>query len=444
MTENYIQGPREFPELRAFMKESIMQHSSLPRVQRDLKGLREKWKAEKAMLRPFEDTHLLGLLPPRERVDHLVQLYLETFETIYRIIHIPSFWNEYGRFWEDPHIARPAFIVILLLMMATVHCISLKEAPSYIGDSSRARETAVSFIEASETWLRRQTNKHLYLGLWQIRCLLPIAKQANTVKKKETWTIVGNLVRQAMSSGFHRDPVLLGPKVSVFNQQMRRRLWATIVELDLQASIERGMPSALAALSSDTTRVSNIDDEDFNENSKQEPSQKPPDEFTYSSFLHVGSNSLPLRISLNTVLNDLTPHPSYDEVLAYNEQITEKLDDIPTFKIPDFKPDTANLSELPLALLDIQLRQYLILLHGPYARRAESNPRYHLSKITCFDASSRILDYHSKFVAQGNYALCVFRNDIFRAALTLCHNAYVSSTMRSKTLPPLPLFPPLN
>lgn len=34
----------------------------------------------------------------------------------------------------------------------------------------------------------------------------------------------------------------MGSKVSPFYIEMRWRIWATIVELDLQASVDRGMP----------------------------------------------------------------------------------------------------------------------------------------------------------------------------------------------------------
>jgi hypothetical protein len=281
-------------------------------------------------------------------------------------------------------------------------------------------------------WLHRQSQKHVYLPIWQIRCLSLLAKMSNTVKKKRTWTSAGNLMRQAMSAGFHRDPSLLGAKVSVFDQEMRRRLWATIVELELQASIDRGMPSALAGFPCDVAPVLNINDEDFGEDSRNAPAQKPWNEYTATSFLHLSRSSFSLRVSLNSLLNELSSHAEYEDVLIYDEKIMHKLQEIPT------RTDSGAIHEDPLfpdlirTLLDVQLRQFLILLHGPFARQAQSNSRYSLSKMVCFNAASSILDQHSKLVNSGNHTLLLFRNDVFRAALSICHNIHVTTSIQSK------------
>jgi hypothetical protein len=140
------------------MKEAIMHHSSLARVQRELKTLQMRWKVEKRNVLPLTDFELLQWLPDQETVDYLVRLYLDTFETMYRILHRPSFWKEYHMFWDNPRAAKPAFVVLMLLMMAAVICISPKERPAYIGDSAVARERAALWIEVSEWWLGRHTS----------------------------------------------------------------------------------------------------------------------------------------------------------------------------------------------------------------------------------------------------------------------------------------------
>ena len=413
------------------MKEAIMHHTSLPRVQRDLKALQVRWKAEKAQALPLKDFNLLDLLPAREVVDHLIQLYFNTFETMYRMLHIPTFWSQYYRFWEDSQTIKPAFVVILLLAMAAVRPISSKDNPTYIGDSALGRETAVVWIELCDMWLQRQSQKHVYLAIWQINCLMILAKQSNIVKKKRSWTVAGTLVRQAMSAGFHRDPSLLGAKVSVFDREMRRRLWSTMVELELQASIDRGMPSALAGIPCDSAPALNVNDEDFGEECRKSPLQRPLDECTTTSFLHISGSSLRLRVSLNSILNEISSHPQYEDVLTYDDKITQKLLELPSRGDFEGAQDAPIIPDLPRALLDIQLRQFLILLHSPFARQIESNSRYSLSKMVCFNAASSILDQHSRLMEAGNYTLCIFRNDVFRGALAICHNIYVSIAIRS-------------
>ena len=416
------------------MKEAIMHHTSLPRVQRDLKALQVRWKVEKAAALPLKDFNLLNLLPAREIVDHLIHLYFDTFETVYRVLHIPTFWKQYYRFWDDSQTAKPSFVVILLLAMAAVNPISSKNPLAYLGDSALARETAVVWIEVCDSWLQRQSQKHVDLAMWQIYCLIVLAKQSNIVKKKRSWTVAGNLMRHAMSAGFHRDPSLLGPKACVFDQEMRRRLWATMIELDLQASIDRGMPSALAGASCDSAPALNISDEDFGEDSLKSPIQRPSDEYTTTSFLHLAGSSLSLRVSLNSMLNEISSHPQYEDVMIYDDKITQKLQEIPSYADFEGADKVTVLPELARTLLDVQLRQFLILLHSPFARQCQSNSRYSLSKMVCFNAASSILDQHKKLVDSGNYTLCIFRNDVFRGALTICHNIYVSIAIQSTRL----------
>lgn len=414
------------------MKEAIKHHTSLSRVQRDLKTLQVTWKNEKADSLPSQDSNFLDLLPAREAVDDLVRLYFDTFETLYRILHAPAFWREYQGLWEDPQAARPAFIVTILLMMSVVNCISPREHLTYIGDSATAREAAILWIETCDLWLQRQSQKHAYLAIWQIRCLLLLAKISNNVKKKRTWTSAGSLLRQAMSAGFHRDPSLLGAKVSIFDQEMRRRLWATMVELELQISVDRGMPSAIAGFPCDVAPVLNVNDEDFEEGSEKAPAEKPWYQYTATSFLHLSRSSLSLRASLNSSLNELSSHTQYEEILIYDEKIIQKLQEVAPRNDPEAVQEGGIFPDLVRTLLDVQLRQFLLLLHGPLARQAQSNSRSSLSKMICFNAASSILDQYSKLCASGNNTLLLFRNDIFRAALSLCHTIHVSSSIQSK------------
>jgi hypothetical protein len=407
------------------MREAIKHHTSLPRVQRDLKSFQMRWKAEKKnlALRPT-DEELLQLVPSRDIVDYHVRLYFDTSESMYRILHQPNFLKEYQLFWENQQAASPAFVIILLLIMATVSCISTREEPKFVGDSAMARERAVLWIEISDRWQRHHSQKNIYLAIWQIRCLLLLAKQINIVKKKKTWTMAGTLVREAMSAGFHRDPNLLGEKVSVFDQEMRRRLWATMTELELQVSIDRGMPSATAGVPSDSAPILNIDDDQLGVERGSPPIPRPSYEYTACSFLHISKTSFPLRVTLNSLVNDLSSPSRYEEVLNYEEQVTKEIQKLPP------KKDNG-VPNLTRALLDIQLRQFLILLHAPFARQADINSRYSLSRMICLNAAASIIEQYMHLKGSEKFLLLCLRHDYFRAALNICHTIYISINIRS-------------
>lgn len=403
------------------MRDSIKLHPSLPRVQRELKSLQMKWKVEKVSSFPSVNANLLHLFPEEEIADQLIHIYLDTVETTYRIIHVPSFWEEYKNFRDDKFSARPAFLVLMLLMMSTASCLSNKRV-TYVGDSAVARERAALWIEVSERWLLKQSHKHIYLSIWQIRCLLLLSKQVNIIKKKRIWTEAGTLLRQAMAAGFHRDPSFLGEKVSGFDQEMRRRLWNTITELELQASIDRGMPSASAGIFSDCASILNINDADLRDEDRNETRAKNWDEYTSSSFLNVSRSSFALRVKLNSVVNDLSSPLQWEQIASYEELVVAELE-----KLPSWTKSTTDIDEGALAgsILQIQLRQFLILLHTPFARKRSPNSRCSVSRMVCFQAATKTLDQVQQLTKHGYYFFLLFRQDYFRAALVVCQNAFI-------------------
>jgi hypothetical protein len=58
------------------------------------------------------------------------------------------------------------------------------------------------------------------------------------------WMVFGLIVRAAMRLGLHREPSNY-PHISVFKGEMQRRLWASILHLDLQTSLQVGLPRML-------------------------------------------------------------------------------------------------------------------------------------------------------------------------------------------------------
>ncbi|KAF2239068.1 hypothetical protein EV356DRAFT_161994 [Viridothelium virens] len=418
-----------FPETRAFMKDAINKYPSLYRLQNDFRALKSKRKSK--TVEPnisTHDTDLLALLPDQETVHHYLKYYFQTLDTMYHVLHGPSFWEEYTDFWKDPTRGRSGFIVIMILAIAAVRCAAAQETINYTIDSSVPREQAIHWTKVCEHWLERQSKKHLNLTVFQCHCLLIVAKRMNNIKIKETWTDTGTLLRFAMSAGFHREPSLLRGRASVFEQEMRRRLWATIMELELQASLERGMPSALSGFSFDCVPPLNLKDEDLTDKSEIPLPSEPCENFTPSAFLHAVQRSLSLRTGLTSQINDLGAQISFEDVLRFDESLHQELEAIPDWKdhTNGSENSTCPPSKLAKALFDITLRQYLLLIHNPFARRTDKNPRTAYSRVACFDAASRIIDQHADIAGSGHIVMMLGRDDVFSAAFTVCHHAYLS------------------
>jgi len=237
----------------------IYPNSTLERLQTECRTLEKRDRSSASMI---PTTELLSLVPERSKVDRLVKLHMDTFGRTHHILHLPSFWKDYEVFWDKPQDVSPGFVPLLLMVLATVHCTS-NEPLTYSADGSTPRNQAVTWIQACDTWLARQSQKHRFIAMYQIMCLRILAASANCMKTKTTYIGVEAVLTYFKSAGMHRDPSVLEGKCSVFDGEMRRRLWFTVQEMELQASIDRGTSSALGGFINDCSAPLNINDEDL-------------------------------------------------------------------------------------------------------------------------------------------------------------------------------------
>lgn len=227
--------------------------------------------------------------------------------------------------------------------------------------------------------------------------------------------------------------------MSVFEAEMRRRIWATAVEFELQASIERGMASISHGYVFDTRAPLNVEDECIDEESEiGEPISQSRDRFTPASFQHLAHDSLKLRIELNAYLNDPRTAISYSNVLNYEREINQALSSLPTLTDPR--------ALLSTTLLRLQLLIYIIMLHTPFVSTTHNPSHTHYSFLTISRTASEIITLYTTLSASNIHTLSLMRNDVFRAALSLAHSVLVfpspktsfeSSAFMEPFLPPI-------
>ena len=391
-------------------------------MQKDLQEKRSRTKARKRQAARHVEENLFALLPSQEVVDRLMRLYFDTYEHTLRILHRPSFWAEYGN--GDPRTWKESFVAVVLLVSATVSCLSSAE-PNFHDDTSAAREAAEQWTASAELWLSRQSQKHVTLEIFQIHCLLLLAKRNNVIKRKRAWVASGNFLRIAISHGLHLEPSEFDrDQITIYEQEMRRRIWATAFEWDLEASIIRGVPPMASTIPSDCHAPLNINDEQIDGTSRETPMARPSSERTDASFLTESLQSLPLRTSLTSVLNDSRIRMTFEEVLDYEARIHQELEKLPGWvKGPNARtcnglPNVFQSLTFEGALLDIQLRQYLIYIHNPFTRKGSDTQRAY-SRMACLMASEKILDYHFKLAAAGNHALGFQGSGLFTSIITI-------------------------
>jgi len=381
---------------------------------------RTKDKAEREKKFQMPDLELEALLPPKEETDMLVSVYLDQFEQVHRIVHVPSFRREYAKFWGPGQTRTAAFTVLVLAILSIASCQREHGTAKFEKMVSNFHSRALEWIKACDEWHGRQSQKHRRLIHYQIACLLYLSKRVNTVKKKRFWKEAGALVQDAVSVGLHRETSGMSD-ITPFNQEMRRRIWATMETFDLQASFDHGLPSLLSALHFDVNPPRNLDDAEFDEDTEELPQSKAPNEYTYSSYQHLSRQSLPLRSELSRVLTGPREELDYDQVIRYTNEINQEIDCLPSWEI-DEGTDTEEHKKPLLAytLLHIQLRQYIIPLHQSFLRLRKTNSKYQYSEIIYYNAARDMVLLNDKLVQQGVRTLNFLREDNLTLAINLC------------------------
>ncbi|KAH7273772.1 hypothetical protein FSOLCH5_001345 [Fusarium solani] len=409
----------ELTGLCPFMKETADEWLR-PVILHDRKD-RKRRREDREKIFEQSDPELEALLPSKEESDALIDVYLDQFEQVHRIVHIPTFRKEYAEYWEPGSTTRyAAFTALILAMMAVASCVHTHDNLKFIGMMSNARHWAERWIKACDEWSSRQSQKHRRLIHYQVACLLYLGKRVNTIKKKRFWTGSGALIQDGIAVGLHREPSHMAAKITVFHQEMRRRIWATVQEFDMQASFDHCLPTLVSQLHYDTNAPRNLDDEDFDESTTVLPPGKPTKEYTFSSFQHLARQSLPLRLELSRLLTGPLSDIDYDQVIRYTNDLTQEIDALPSW---DMNIDNTKGKKNPLiayTLLHVQLRQYIIPLHQPYLKLRKQNSKYQYSEIIYYNAARDIVLLHDKLYEQGVRSLNFLREDALTTAINLC------------------------
>lgn len=338
--------------------------------------------------RPLSSDNLGKHIPPRLVADQLVDNYLRTFEGVLRILHVPSFRADYERYWQNSEAANDAFVMQMQLCMALGAVIN--------EDYFTMRATAIQWIQEAQLWLMLPPEKSkMTIPVIQISCLLLLAKPTCGVGADLTCITCGSLVRKAMYMGLHRDPSHLG-KMTTFRAEMRRRLWATILELNIQASFESGGSPLLLYTDYDTLPPANMNDELLGDETDGEgPAGEPPDVPTQMSVQISILKSLPLRLDLLRKANDFGRGQPYDEVLRLNSELTKACRELSrrlsSLRTRSTAPGKACISTFHVSVAELYLYRFFHALHQSVIVRSFDDQRFYFSRRMCLDSALKLM-----------------------------------------------------
>ncbi|KAK4035244.1 hypothetical protein C8A01DRAFT_18057 [Parachaetomium inaequale] len=384
------------------------------------------------------------LAPPSPEIAmEMAELYFENFESAHRILHAPTFWAEYHRYWDHPaSITEDVRHMILLVIGIGSSLYDHRD----LAAMQLNTESVHQWIYTAETWLSGPLEKdRLDVAGLQIHCLAMLARQIFSIGGDTVWVSMGSLLHGAMQIGLHRDPKHL-PAMPVLQAELRRRLWATILDLLVQSSLAAWMPPRISVDEFDTEPPSNVNDDEISE-STTVLQPHPKDTFTSTSIQLALLDSLPTRLRIVQFLNSLNSDRSYHRALALTAELTSTINANATLFASSNSPKPSG-TFFHRNLMEYLTRRFLIPLHFPFSHQARTNPLFHYSLKISLDAALAIIspeldqpdddddDANAKFTRLMSLAGGMFRDGMrcATAAISLELLAHVETQRRDGSL----------
>lgn len=340
-----------------------------------------------ALVEPVPD--VLSTLPSRDVCDKLVAGYLRTCEPMYRILHIPTFQQEYESFWLGNPPTKDSIFDMTLLMVLAIGITFLDSEQ----EKFRHLVAAKSWVIAAEwrlTSLHRKVSSDIKDV--QLACLIQLARQMTPIGN--SWTFIGTLTQMAYAAGLHRDPEQF-PSPSPFETVMRRRLWATVMELQLQYTIDQASAPPMGPLIYDTKTPPNYNDADLSIDMESLPSEIADGIHTDSSVQRALLASFPLRLRITNILQDFTAPQDHATAIELSQEVRAAFSNISSFfdKLSPSDKAVLQVSQFQRDFIGALLQRQIIILHRPFVLQARNDMRFSISRKLCMDAALAVVQY---------------------------------------------------
>jgi hypothetical protein len=434
----------QFQETKDFINNIPKDSPSIVNLVKDIEYLQKeskkafKVRRESALQRNARSLEVLEeSLPGKQTCDRLFNIYVDHFEKTLRVFHVPSLLRMYEAFWTSNgrNFDTSAFLPQLMTILAIGHTLD------DMNDSNRQPDQELylhtSALDNVEDWISRIDRKHrIEFTTLQTETLLILARQLRGFPADELWRATGSLVRSATIMGLHLNPARLN-KISPFQAELRRRLWATIVQMDLDASIAANMPISNALIDLDDMIPTNIDDKDFDESIKALPPSKPLSEWTDALPQVILATALPQQFKIVGLMRSVTAGMNLTQAVEEGRKLKDFLENLPNI----LGLDTTSHSSIDLLkriLLNVYLRRPLLHMYNMVIRQdwqisAMLTELQHF----CLKSSVDVLNYRDHFdpmfadpsTGNSNSPWRLFniylKNDVILAFLTICQ--YIKS-----------------
>ncbi|KAF2132989.1 hypothetical protein P153DRAFT_382610 [Dothidotthia symphoricarpi CBS 119687] len=348
-------------------------------------------------IKRLSKAEILSQFPPKPTADILVSRFFNTYDPGIHIIHGPTFQKEYDRHWMNPEETPVIWIGLVFAMM----CIALQsytragdEPPEY---NNRSWAMSNEFRELTAQCLVLADITQLTAGMLETLVLHVHAEYARSRDAELGILIsIGIIVRLAMRMGLHRDP---GPykSLSMFQGEMRRRVWAVIRSMDLLFSAQAGLPPIVRPRDTNTEIPRNVYDDELFEDMKTLPPSRPENEATPTLFL-INRTRLIYKLGEAIDLIDTLTCSSYEEVMKIDAEARELHNSIsPHLKMRSMDESARDPSTLIMQrfTLDLLFLKIICVLHRKFIAFSRTQSRFSYSKTAVIDASMTMLQHQA-------------------------------------------------
>ena len=334
---------------------------------------------------PLTASAARDLLPPRPRCDRFLNAYLETYESVLRILDRPVFRKRYESFWErsgsqlteaDEDIACQ---LLLIVVLGGSVCLQ----PNTLDDPTLQREHA-SWIVWVRQWVEQKTaaGEHAHLGVAQIVCLLTLTRNTHHQHILSDY----DPVRIGIRIGLHREPRPSKSPLGSNNEvELRRRLWATMMELSLQLCLDEGLPPPLAPETYDSEPPSNLDDELVDIGFETTG-------FTASTILVLLARTQRLRLRILHTIHTPLGMRTYEQ----SDQLATELIAACEANLKALRGMSQTQSQptgFQIKMLDIFTRPFVLALYSPYANPPTDKPAAYYSRQMRLETAALLLTH---------------------------------------------------
>lgn len=228
--------------------------------------------------------------------------------------------------------------------------------------------------------------------------LVHIQHLQNEDTEMETWVMLGVAIRLAQRLGYHRDGSQF-PDLTIFQAEMRRRVWAVISDLDISISASFGLPRMINPIQCDAGEPRHLRDNDLHRDLIELPPSISDEEETPLLYVLGRQRILSLAARVSDFLS-LGHTGRQEEALLLDERLCKTYDQLPDCIKPQDNrsaydhPDGGRrlLQSMYLALVYYKTR---CVLHRPYLFVRQPDTSFTASRKYCLKSALQLLKYQS-------------------------------------------------